>query len=359
MTNANDMQEFWNPRFVGRRFEDHAMPLEVLRDLAALESLVVDTAKWLYVKSNPGRKRAPKGFTEAVSIKIAGIGDGSSVPKLVLSFAVDATLFGPPATDYYLKAKERIIAAVDAAENGTSVQAYLAEHLLGYFDRIGRGLLQDETIELGPGTSNPARLSQKTRRAILLESTSMQEYADEVRLRGVVSELDQGKRTFMLTMRDGRRLSSPYEQQHLDDLLAATTGYAKGRRVSVDGVAKKGRNGTLIKMETVEHVTLLDPLDIDDRLDELRAMESGWLDGEGQPIDPDAAKELGRMFAISYDDDLDPPRLYPTVEGNVRAEWSSPDWEVSLDIDLLAFTASYNALRLVDEVETNEGLVRS
>ena len=63
--------EFLNPRLVGDRFADHAIPLEVLKDLSALEELIVEVAKWHFLQENSERKRIPKGFAEEVT-RVAG-----------------------------------------------------------------------------------------------------------------------------------------------------------------------------------------------------------------------------------------------------------------------------------------------
>ena len=65
--------EFLSPRLVGERFLGHAIPLEVLRDLAVLEEMLVETAKWGYMQEHPDRKRIPRGFTNGVSLKLTGI----------------------------------------------------------------------------------------------------------------------------------------------------------------------------------------------------------------------------------------------------------------------------------------------
>jgi len=52
--------EFLNPRLIGDRFTGHSIPLEVLKDLSALEELLVEVAKWHYRTDNPQRKRIPK-----------------------------------------------------------------------------------------------------------------------------------------------------------------------------------------------------------------------------------------------------------------------------------------------------------
>ena len=49
--------EFLCPRLIGARFEDGEIPLEFLRDLAALRKLVLDVAKWRFLAANPERAR--------------------------------------------------------------------------------------------------------------------------------------------------------------------------------------------------------------------------------------------------------------------------------------------------------------
>ena len=58
--------EFLSPRLVGKRFDQHSIPLEVLKDLSALEELIVEVAKWHYLRANKDRKRIPKGFVDQV-----------------------------------------------------------------------------------------------------------------------------------------------------------------------------------------------------------------------------------------------------------------------------------------------------
>jgi len=44
-------------------------------------------------------------------------------------------------------------------------------------------------------------------------------------------------------------------------------------------------NDKLLELGSVEHVDPLDPLDVIVRIDELRQLKRGWLDGKGEAID--------------------------------------------------------------------------
>ena len=82
------------------------------------------------------------------------------------------------------------------------------------------------------------------------------------------------------------------------------------------------------------------------RLEELAALQNGWLDGTGVAPDKDALPKLARLFDTSFDSDLPLPFLYPIPEGGLQAEWNLGDWSVTLEIELEHFGAAFHALDL-------------
>jgi hypothetical protein len=100
--------------------------------------------------------------------------------------------------------------------------------------------------------------------------------------------------------------------------------------------------------QSINRVAPPDPLNTTLRLEELAALNDGWLDGKGRA----PAKERLEWLANSFDNWFNPslplPWLYPTAEGGVQAEWSLNDWEVSLEIDLETQQRAYHALNLND-----------
>ena len=87
----------------------------------------------------------------------------------------------------------------------------------------------------------------------------------------------------------------------------------------------------------------------------LTGLQDGWFDGRGTAPPAAGLRWLSDAMQGSYSSELRLPYLYPTPEGGIRAEWTAPDWEISLDIDLSNRTGSYQALRLstdaLDELE--------
>ena len=154
---------FLRPRLVGGRFDSHAIPLDFLKDLAVLEELIVEVAKVEFLKDHSSRQRSPRGFTDGIALKLTGIEDGSAIP--VISLFVAANFLFPPENQiYFERARDAVAHAVAAAERNQPVTDFLPEKTLSYFDRIGRGLRDDEAIEFNtPAATSPARLTRETR----------------------------------------------------------------------------------------------------------------------------------------------------------------------------------------------------
>ncbi|WP_322629953.1 hypothetical protein [Halothiobacillus sp.] len=351
----NQITEFLAPRMVGQRFDGHSIPLELLKDLAVLEEMIVEVAKWCYLLDHPNRKRSPKGFTDGIALVLSGIGDGSAVPQLSLSIE-PSQLIPPEAATYFERARDHLIGAINAAEYDEPIGTHLPEALLSYFDRIGRGLRDGEAIEFSPLATRKARLTKATRRKLVLASSQVQELTEEVTLRGSIPEADQGKMTFQIQVINGPLLAAPLASQHQQTVVEAFRGYKQGLRVMLQGIGLYNRNERLQSLETVEHLSLLDANDVAARLEELKSLRDGWLDGKGIALDKDGLEWLTKLFQYNYADELPLPYLYPTAEGGVQAEWSLGDWEITLEVDLSSHQGEWHALEMTTEAEKVETL---
>lgn len=85
------------------------------------------------------------------------------------------------------------------------------------------------------------------------------------------------------------------------------------------------------------------------RMEELRKLETGWLDGTGEA--PDLAgldwlhehlDTLMRDYGVPF------PRLYPTTEGGIQAEWEGAKWEIEVEYHLTRRQALVSLFRPTD-----------
>lgn len=81
----------------------------------------------------------------------------------------------------------------------------------------------------------------------------------------------------------------------------------------------------------------------------LATHRDGWLDGKGIAINQAQGDQLTDWFAQHFSDEVPPPRLYPTPEGGVLAEWTIGDWETSVEFEFEPFSAELHDYNLVSE----------
>ena len=338
--------EILRPRLRGGRFEDGGIPLEFLGDLAPFRELVLEVAKWRF-KEDAGMRRVPNGFTKSLSVKFTGLESGSVTP--VISVSADQTVMRGMswherhAAHYAVKAGASIVETIAAAESGFSPQnnGYLQSSHLSYFRRIGHSLRSGEFIEFSsPAFDGTAHFNQRIRRALLNIADEGRDLAQaDIRssaIRGLVCELDQDNMKFDLQPIFGRRrkISGPVSERHYQILLDAFNRYQDGVRVLVEGEGKHNRQNYPTKLESVERISILHPLDVPARLDEFRDMRDGWLDGEGIAPTQAGIDWLTDAFARNYKADAPLPFTYAMPSGGVQFEWSLGSLEVSLEVDL-------------------------
>src|SRR3954454_9537551 len=113
-------EPFLRPRLIGERFEGHSIPLEVLKDLAVLEEMVVEVAKSEFLKDHPQRRRSPRRLTDGITLKLTAVEEGSAVPVISL-FIASISLFPPASQLYFERARDAVVNAIGAAERNQPI----------------------------------------------------------------------------------------------------------------------------------------------------------------------------------------------------------------------------------------------
>ena len=322
------------PKLIGARFEGGVIPLDVLGDLAALEEMVVEVAKWRFLQEHTNRTRLPKGFADSISLKLIGLEEGSAIPVIMLS-EVAGELEGmpPPYLDYFRDAMGAIVDAIDMAERNQWNPGLFPQKCLSYFKKFGKSLRDEESVEfIKDGREHPVRLTQETRR-VLVRQSDVKEFTEQVALRGTIPEADQDKGTFRLRLANGSTVNTPLEEEYFDTVIRAFSQYRDRTRVLVKGLGKY-RQENLSGWQSVHQIDLLDPLDTTARLEEFQSLGDGWFDGEGLAPSHDGLDWLAESFESYYPAAVPKPHLYPTYEGRVRAEWSLGSNVFILEVEL-------------------------
>ena len=345
--------DFLCPRLQGKRFEQHGLPLDILKDFAVLDELVKTVARSIYKQENDG-KRVPRNFMDDFSLQITGIEAGSTITRISL-IRTKPCLFATIGQEYAEKARDRIVHTIEAAANGKCQDdvSCLSQPQLSLFNRFGCSLREDEAIIFsgardGRDVPFTAAVRQK-----LLESAAIEKYSQAVSLYGAIAEVDQYRKTFTLNLIDGQRLSGiEYNDGMVDDVLEAFTGYAVGRKVLLLGMGVYSKGGKLDSLESTDEVRILDDMDSGYRLAEIGSLKDGWMDGKGKSFDKQKLLELAELFRSYYSLEHD-PYLYPTADGTIQAEWDVGKWRISMEIELEGMTGDFYALELDLGLERN------
>ncbi|WP_298248404.1 hypothetical protein [uncultured Christiangramia sp.] len=351
----NNKIEIFAPKFEGDRFTEHRLPLELLEDLTALQEMTIAMAKHLYLEKNQDRQRIPKNFTQGISFELESLEPGSTIPKIMLVFTM-AGMFPHHNVSFFEEAKENIIKAVEAADNEGDINKYAPDSVLNYFNKFGKKLRQNESIEFNPHGSSKARFTKETRRKLILASSKSNEYTEEVKIRGTIFEMDQDKSTFQIQLVNNKKIESSYNDNNEETVKKAFNGYTSGQKVLIDGIGKFSKNSKLIRIESIEEINLIESTDTGYRLEELSLLKDGWLEGEGLSLDKNGIEWLSDKLDSNFNIEEIETYIFPTLDGNTQFEWSSDNWEVSLKVDLKERKGTLHKLNLRDDSDFEKSL---
>ncbi len=321
---------FFNPRLSGRRFEDHTIPVELLEDFNVYEELLVKVAKWVYYQKY-GKYKVPPGFGDGVSLKLAGISEGSSIANLVLA----ATTFLAGDLDtrpFFEEARELIVKTIDAAESGSD-NIFIPSEYLGYFNKIGKRLRDDEAIDFAPNSNYRAKLNNVNRKRLVMASADTDSVDIETTIRGAISAYDKAERKCTITYAQYSKIDVKINSDYADVFLEAFNDFENNKKVKVSGIGSFNKNDRLVKMQ-VESVTILHPLDIPMRLEEFLELESGWMNGEGEPFRLESIHWLIDQVSNYFHTDILLPYTFPTVDGGIQFEWKTGNHDMTAYINL-------------------------
>lgn len=342
---------FLSPKLEGSRFDHHSIPLELLTDISAIESLIKVVARIKYLEENQDRKRCPNGFTSGIRLELSGVEQGSAIANIGLAFSSAIVANSQEFEPYYVSARDTVVAAIAAAESnsGEQITQVLPQHALAYFDRIGRNLQDGEAVVFGQASGEShttARLTRNSRRALLLASQA-EGYREDIRVRGIISEMDHVSKTFTLIVPDGTKLVVPTADEYYQTAIEVFSQYP-AEKVLLDVTATITRTGSISKIEAVAAFDVLHSRDPVFSLQQLKTLKNGWLDGEGVAYSPEYLDDLSALFEAHYETDLDPAYIYPSPEGGISVEWTFGSVEISMEIGSDGKNAEWHSINVAD-----------
>ena len=322
----------------GGRFEDGSIPLSVLADLYALQTMVVDIAGWRF-KQKTGQMRLPRKF-DRIYLKLTGLSSGS----VVMNIGIDTpkeVLAGVPNQEYFEMAAGDIVDVIGLAEHSDGPLSWdIPNQYLEHFNHIGSDLQNEEALEFQTAKRDvTARLTPQTCER-LVRHMSISNKSSHSIFRGTVPEVDQKKMTFRLQQIYGPVIQCQIPTQYMNIIMEAFNGYREGVRILVGGRSIRDRKSRISCVEPVD-VQKLDQLDVDSRLDEFRNVQDGWLKDGGVAPDHAGLDWLSKTLTTYYPADLPLPYTYLMADGGVSLEWSFGVKDVTIEVDIKTYKGEW------------------
>jgi hypothetical protein len=317
------------------------LPLDVLSDLSAYESLLIELAKRRHIQVFK-KRRAPKIFSVA-HLAFIGVEEGSAVAALALETADETKPGSAPTAKFDLYQcfdHARDLIAECSALPGGELPAEFPVELVRHFNRFGRSLKDGESLELSRKCQVAPAVLTQAQRQLIVQSGKV-EFEIEVSLTGTICEADWAENTFRLRLDvDGSQVTIPAPKE-LQPLIGRHGGKVRDK-LFVKGLASFDSAGNLKRFISTHSAEISINHDIAVRFDEISQLDDGWLDGHGLSLDSDPLALIASRFIDGYPGDLPIPFIYPTPESNLLLEWDA-EGDPATDIDLKSMTARFHA----------------
>lgn len=329
--------DFVQPRFVGPRFNEATLPLELAKDLLAYQELVKDLACHLYREEHQTRKKVPNNFASNFQLHIDRIDEGSSRPMLAL-VAAGALAFGNPVDGYLTRARDLVAECIHSVDG--SIPHAFPRHLLAHFNKIGQSLRDDEWMELPTPQGQVARLNPERRRSLV--SAGFGEYSKEIELKGVLEAIDWRDSTFTIRDLEGKPIIAPLPSDFRQNV--GKYGDRPRYLIRFKAIGIYNCLNKLIKVESTENLDVQPDYMLAARFSELAQLKDGWFDGQGRAPDAHKLSWVTSRMVSHYPESIELPAIIPTPEGNLLLEWSTKG-DPTVDINLSTMQAHFHAFQ--------------
>ena len=346
--NLSDTERKISLRFIGRRFDGAILPLNALDDLKYINEMVSRGAKRLYLEHNRNRKKVPKGFSE-IALCMSGISEGSAIIDCIVpNYNAQKTITPYEDASFFSEAYRIVVERLSLSYSVPDGETDPYEDILcDYFEKFGKGLRDDESIEFNH--DGREYIYDRNTRNRLAET--LPKYARELEIYATVDEMSVKDKTFRVSYVDNdgnvRSLGLSYKGIPSKKINEAMM-QRDSRRVLLKGVGWFKKK--VLNEFDLDYFELLDPRDVQARVDDLTSLKDGWAEERsGKGIDRTSAK----MFA-DYFDEYGPsgcplPCIFPTIEGGLSVEWDNDRYALTVNLpDLKSILIDLNE----DEVET-------
>jgi hypothetical protein len=185
--------------FEGERFRGHGVDTEALREILTFQEIVSETAKEIWRRKHPERKRLIKNFEDLVTLRISEIKSGSAaIPiELPLVEGEQPGLWDEPLPEAK-EAVENVYETIRAAGKGEPLPVSLPKKALIYYRDFGKSLRRNESLFISVRKRGKRRAELNLKILEKIEKYIPATYPDYFEVTGTVLAADVKKRDFVI-----------------------------------------------------------------------------------------------------------------------------------------------------------------
>lgn len=324
--------EFLKLKFVGKQFNHHKLPIEILGVLCIVREIILEIAKFAY-KEKLNTTRLPKKYFDKVQLVLGSVEPGSAIPIIEmhgLDSAIDMELIG-----YVTEGKKRFLNIAKQAKIGDIDSSKVPNEVFKKYAKLGRNLDDGSILEL-PDPDDDSHYLQIDAATIYKLALVSETNTENVFFQGKLFKVDT--KANVMTF----ETSSGIIAAKFPDRLKDKAKKYLDRFVIGSGIARVTSEGTLISIEHIQHLSMLtiDETKIEDlenRISEIKELDDAWYGQNlGHKFNSLELDEVGTILTnLALDKTIPIPLLFPSLEKNeIRLEWLFSDGSVDVNLDI-------------------------
>lgn len=247
----------------------------------------------------------------------------------------------PPYRDDIAKGWERVVLELAQNHNGDSPRPTWASPL----QRFGLHFAEGEAAHLS-ANGHTATYDRQARRAYLRRRFPDEHYTEWSTIDGYIHSRDINAHNFGITVAGEHRITAHAAEHLRPEIDRAFTLRLNGINATVQlvGEVTYAPPGQPTAIANIGETIVNHPLDISRQMQRLAELRDGWLDGkeQGKAIATDHLHWLADTLEHGVHlTDATLPRLFPTPEGRILAEWHIGNAAADLEIDCATGQATW------------------
>lgn len=224
------------------------------KQVGQFQKMIAETARALWRAAHPDRERLPKGFRERTRLCLRKIEEGSAVAPLEV-FVEEPEQMGffepqPVEVNEAIAVAHQVF---EALERDEPLPETFPKSLVPEYQRWGRGLAEDEIIELIPPGKKAARLTPLSRSR--LAGFGEASHQDQVDITGEVLEADVRQGRFQIWLDEKTSVAVTFSPAQEDDVTEALRQH-RTLRLRVTGRGDFSPQGKLQRVSEVQELRL-------------------------------------------------------------------------------------------------------